>query len=1165
MMEKSESGRNEREQQLDGIIAHYYRQADSGNPPDQNVFIAEYPDYETELREFFADVNQMQAAVPPPVDGVGVDYAITVIDNRTLRREQTFVPRSFGDYEILEELGAGGMGVVYKARHKKLGRIVALKMIRAGQLATPQDVQRFQIEVRAHARLSHPGIVAVHEVGSTDGQHFFTMDYVAGGSLSRLHRDEPVSSKRAAKLVRRLAESMHYAHQEGVFHRDLKPANILLGVKGAPQITDFGLAMLQRTDEETKAVTMTETGQILGTAGYMSPEQALGKKNSVVDARSDVYSLGAVLYALLTSRAPFVGESVSDTLLQVIQTDPVSPRVLNPSVPADLETICLKCLEKDQAKRYPTAQALADELKSFIEGKPILARPSSPFEKVKRWSRRNPAITRLMVAIALCLLAGIGGTGYFAARSIQLIGHINELEKANSSLDQALEEKNGDVGRLEDSLNSSSRELGLRTQLSESRLFTSELEKAKALVRSERNGHSLDTWKAVMTAADLIPQINPDISEVHELRDLAIASLALTDLETISAWAGELSPSSEIAVSDDLDLLAIGLPSLDRVLVRRRTSEIADRMEIASGTTNDHSQLRFSGDNRWLSVFDDLSRSVHFHDLQLRTESASCSDVSHSHAVDFHPTRAVAIIGQTSGAIQQVDLQTGVAVPFVTEGAPIACVRYHPDGQHVAVLRMTGVVEIRDSRSAAIENQFIVPAGSGSVAWHPGGRYLAATTSAELQLFDLVAGSTSAGSVYCRGHRSAVLEMFWHPALPVIVSSSNDGTSRLWDVDSGRTLVTVSGRMKGFHRDGSRMAIRRPSGLTIFKLVGPTVLKCMDLQSTGILAMHPTDNLLAASGPDGVRLLDTATNKVLGLLPVGPTNGLSFHPSTGSLTTSGIAGLWDWPVVRSSDANGTVFQIGPPTRTEAALSTGGIVRHSSDGSAMMVADLSNQSVTVLLESGSPSRKQWPMTEMLPMDICLGGQYVAGVDPKGRRIVIWNPEKNLLTELPFSDAPAFLRFSPDGKWLTANGRTSASIWRVDSWELNWTIQLDSNEPAALTFSPDSNVLAVGELGATPQLYEVETGAPIAGLESQYQPPTISDMVFTRDGRQLISASLEEGVWQWDLGTIRSRLSTIHLDWATSPLSTAKERQAEENISLELSLGSFAATVQPKAPD
>ena len=206
--------------------------------------------------------------------------------------------RYFGEYEVLEKLGEGGMGVVYKARQKKLKRIVALKMIRSGEMANPSDVQRFEAEAKAAAKLSHPGIVSVHEVGIYDGHHFYTMDYVEGGNLSQLHRDEPVAAKHAVKLVRQLAEAMHYAHLKGIVHRDLKPANILLTAQGEPRITDFGLAKRFRDDDESQSPTMTESGQILGTAGYMSPEQASGKSR-LVGPSSDIYPIGNIVERLV--------------------------------------------------------------------------------------------------------------------------------------------------------------------------------------------------------------------------------------------------------------------------------------------------------------------------------------------------------------------------------------------------------------------------------------------------------------------------------------------------------------------------------------------------------------------------------------------------------------------------------------------------------------------------------------------------------------------------------------------------------------------------------------------------------------------------------------------------------------------------------------------------
>ncbi len=404
-MQSDEPSESERERQLDAIIAEYYCSVEKGEAPDQGHFIARYPDYQQELSEFFADLDMFQHSARSDSEDPVLEP--TTIDSTLQRRIRAAgdVLRYFGAYEILEELGSGGMGVVYKARHLRLRKLVALKMIRAGEFATDFEVKLFHSEARAAAKLDHPGIVAVHEVGMHAGQHFYSMDYVVGGSLSKLHRDEPVAARRAADLVRQMAEAIHYAHEKGIVHRDLKPANILLTAHGEPRITDFGLAKRFRTDGESHATTITESGQILGTAGYMPPEQAAGKSRQV-GPLSDVYSLGAVLYALLTSRAPFIGETPSQIIMQVLHTEPVSPRILNPSVPRDLETICLKCLEKDAHKRYGTAQLLAEDLARFLDGRPVVARPISWPSRGWRWCRRNPwAATALALLVTFSLVS----------------------------------------------------------------------------------------------------------------------------------------------------------------------------------------------------------------------------------------------------------------------------------------------------------------------------------------------------------------------------------------------------------------------------------------------------------------------------------------------------------------------------------------------------------------------------------------------------------------------------------------------------------------------------------------------------------------------------------------------------------------------------------------
>ena len=292
------------------------------------------------------------------------------------------------------------MGVVYKARQRSLNRIIALKLILSGRFASKESVERLRAEATAAAALRHPNIVAIHEVGQVDGQHYFTMDYVAGRSLAEIVCERPVSADRAAAYARVIAEAMEEAHHHGTLHRDLKPSNVLIDEHDQPRVTDFGLA--KRLDDGSD---LTVSGKAIGSPGYMPPEQALGKRNAI-GPHSDVYAMGALLYHLLTGRAPFAAETTEATLAQALNNDPVAPRVLNPTVPRDLETICLKCLEKEPASRYRTAQALADDLRRFENDEPISARPVSAPEKVWRWCRRRPAVAGLLMALTVSLLTG---------------------------------------------------------------------------------------------------------------------------------------------------------------------------------------------------------------------------------------------------------------------------------------------------------------------------------------------------------------------------------------------------------------------------------------------------------------------------------------------------------------------------------------------------------------------------------------------------------------------------------------------------------------------------------------------------------------------------------------------------------------------------------------
>lgn len=320
---------------------------------------------------------------------------------------------SFGNYELLEIIGEGGMGVVYKARQRALNRTVAVKMLRSGLLAGDSEVKRFRSEARAAAKLQHPNVVAIHEVGEHEGRLFFTMDYIQGQNLAEVVQGAPLSAGRAARYVKTIAEAVHYAHQQGILHRDLKPANILLDGTDQPRITDFGLAKQVESD-----VALTLSGAVLGTPSYMPPEQATGHGKEIGPA-CDVYSLGAILYDLLTGRPPFRADTPLDTLLQVVESAPAPPRLLNPKVPRDLETICLKCLAKDPGQRYHTAQELAEDLGRALNREPILARPVGRLERLRRWCNRKPLVAGLSGSTVLLLLMMTVAAWLFRADAIE--------------------------------------------------------------------------------------------------------------------------------------------------------------------------------------------------------------------------------------------------------------------------------------------------------------------------------------------------------------------------------------------------------------------------------------------------------------------------------------------------------------------------------------------------------------------------------------------------------------------------------------------------------------------------------------------------------------------------------------------------------------------------
>lgn len=353
-----------------------------------------------ELADLLRCLDSLECLAPatdePPADSAAMMPTLIAGNGdhtRGTAEERPVTGRRFGKYELQEEIGRGGMGVVYRAWQTDLNRPVAVKMILASRLASNEDVRRFYAEARAAGSLRHPNIIGIHEVGAIDGQHYFAMDCVEGESLDERLRHGPLDAETAARLVAAVARAVQYLHQHNIIHRDLKPSNILLDRQGQPYVTDFGLAKIF-TGESAR----TQTGTIVGTPSYMPPEQAAGRPADL-SPRSDVYSLGAILYELLAGRPPFQRDNPLDTLVDVLEGEPTLLTKIDRQIPRGLEWIAFRCLEKDPRQRYPTAAALADDLERYLRDEPVEAQPSGLAQRVRRWTRREPALVAHLGAL----------------------------------------------------------------------------------------------------------------------------------------------------------------------------------------------------------------------------------------------------------------------------------------------------------------------------------------------------------------------------------------------------------------------------------------------------------------------------------------------------------------------------------------------------------------------------------------------------------------------------------------------------------------------------------------------------------------------------------------------------------------------------------------------
>ena len=744
--------------------------------------------------------------------------------------------RVIAGYEILEELGRGAMGVVYKARQIALKRLVALKMILAGDHAAPSERDRFRLEAEAVARLQHPNIVQIYEIGEQDGKPFFSLEFVDGGNLRDKLASAPMPARDAARLIETLARTMHFAHRHGIIHRDLKPGNVLLTHDGTPKISDFGLAKQLESDSG-----QTQPGQVVGTPRYMAPEQAAGNIKAISHA-SDTYALGAILYEMLTGRPPFQAASMLDTLSQVQTQEPVPPGRLQPTVPRDLETICLKCLAKVPRQRYSSADALADDLRRFREGRPILARPVGRGERLWRWCRRNPTAAALMVSLCVGILAAAGLTVW------------------------ALDERDRAGTKAQEALNQTIRAIDLANKEAEQRR-RAEKALAHSLIASVREKSVTAppgwTWEAL---ADLerAKELQAGETDLVELRSLMADCLGRADLRQVGVLAEGLDAAA-LAFRKDGQLLAIAQRK-DAVACSVQVYDLATRKRVATysfptvATSMDQLlkgnaryqegifSLAFSPDGKWLVAGTRLGKLCRWDTTVVRPK-AVVWQADHDKGVTclaFSPDGRYLISGGENNTMRW-DLANewqGSALPLRgTSGAAFSA-----DGTLLAV---TGEDALKLLVGKDQQPRKTIPEriDGYTLDLSPDGRTLAMQTNNEIHLVDVAHAelrrslrASEQGSVDPLRN-----SLHFSPDGALLVASWSDHRVRLWDVASGKKFAElfIADRYDPFSAlspDGRFLAVIADHRTLLYELRQAEFQTMLAQQSTPVKAIDFSAN-----------------------------------------------------------------------------------------------------------------------------------------------------------------------------------------------------------------------------------------------------------------------------------------------------------------------------------